>query len=431
MGSSALANDLSHLRGLTGQAAIQAFRNANPKLAKDHKTFCGTQDDAMTRAEKLLQEATRRALADGDDPNGGVRTDENADGVALFPNSAFVRRTRTETPVIFLDFEPDEGQLPTFEVDLVDAATNEVLNTFVLPDFVFQPADRAFIRDRIAADLEPYGFRVVTERPAEGLFTEIEFANNDRTPGGRTNVTLFNNPDGSTSFSILFGRANEIDFADDNLDSGAFTDTSFWVVLQALFPAETFQNFTGIVADTNGDDIVDDDALRQAVLNQGANTGIHEVGHTLGLRHHDSIGPFGFGLPTTGRPAPDAFVPEYTGSTDAFDTTRHIMASGASVGLSLAGATTVDRVFSQRSNLKLQLATRQSLFTTEEQLERFNRFRTDFGDNRVINYLPAIPNYLTRRPGEADRPFTNHWFQGAIEGPDGADTYSFWARRGD
>lgn len=433
----ALAADAGTLRSLSGEAAVEAFRSMNFELAETHAMSCGTQESAVNGGGStedllaLLQAEAGRAAADGDDPNGALRTDLGADGVSFRETRLFTFRERTQTPVIFLDFDPDEGQTDTFEVDFVDLATGGLITTFVLPDYVFSDEDRTFIRDRIAADLEPYGYEVVTEEPASGPFTEIDFANNDRVPGEGTNVTLFLTPTGGVSFSILFGRADEIDFGDDNLDSGAFTDTSFWVVLQQLFTAGSFEALSGITpADTDGDGLTDFAAVQEAVRNQGANTGVHEAGHTLGLRHHDSFGPIGSGLPTTGTPAPSAFIPTYTGLQEADETILNIMATGASVALPIQNSTTVDRVFSQRSNLKLRLANGRSRLITEEQLSKTLFGSGFFKDVRFLPPITAISPFRTLRTFDDER-LDSFWVQGSIDGPEGADTYGFFAFAGE
>ncbi|GGY52070.1 zinc metalloprotease [Parvularcula lutaonensis] len=432
-GGLASASDADAIRGLTGESAIQAFRAGDFALADDHEMFCGVKKDprqkAVDRVMAIIEAESGISVNDASDPNfSGYRSDFSEDAVQARVNSDVTIRRRTADPVIFLDFDRDAGQLPTFEVDLLDV-DGSLVTTFVLPDYVYMADDRAFILDRVRADLEPYGFIVTDVEPASGPYTEIDFANNDRVPGQGTNVTLTFTPSGAVSFSILFGRADEIDFGNDNYDSGAFTDASLWTVVSELFTVGTFEAFSGIVpADSDGDGEVDFAALQFAVRNQSANTGAHEIGHTLGLRHHDSIGPIDQGLPTTGRPAPGAFLPAYTGPIEATETPFNLMASGASVGLPLQNATTVDRSFSQRSNLKLQLAQTRAKLVSEAQL--INELADPNEIPRFFEPKRSILRPLTMRPGKPDRYLDSYWFQGTIDGPQGFDTYAFKGKAG-
>lgn len=89
----------------------------------------------------------------------------------------------------------------------------------------------------------------------------------------------------------------------------------------------------------------------------------HELGHLLGLRHGDSYGPIGSGLPTSGVPAGGDFLPTYTGPSLANETGNRMMASPASVGQTLfqaaAGATV--NSFSEREAVKLAFNTSGSV----------------------------------------------------------------------
>ena len=90
----------------------------------------------------------------------------------------------------------------------------------------------------------------------------------------------------------------------------------------------------------------------------------HELGHTLGLRHEDSLGPIGFGV--SAPPGGNNYFPTFTDLTDdgltapltgAFTTDNHMIASPASVGSSLADAASGQDQFGAREAVKLAFIT--------------------------------------------------------------------------
>ncbi|MEM8873328.1 MAG: hypothetical protein AAGD32_03620 [Planctomycetota bacterium] len=88
-------------------------------------------------------------------------------------------------------------------------------------------------------------------------------------------------------------------------------------------------------------------------VNYAINVGGHELGHTLGLRHHDAFGPIGSGVPSTGLET--GFVPSFPGGTAAnefFGNTMSTPAFGGDFGVFFSGFTN----FSDRSAIKLQFA---------------------------------------------------------------------------
>ena len=110
------------------------------------------------------------------------------------------------------------------------------------------------------------------------------------------------------------GFSSEIDFRNLDLDTTMYVDVNGFL-----------GNDPGQVADTDAD-----------FINLTITITAHELGHTLGLRHEDSIGPVGFGI--SDPPAITTYYPTYDGLVGAFTTMDNIMASPASVGSSLANA---------------------------------------------------------------------------------------------
>ncbi|MEO1324693.1 MAG: hypothetical protein AAFV59_17000 [Pseudomonadota bacterium] len=264
--------------------------------------------------------------------------------------------------VVYLNFQPGE---PTYRFVIPDSGI-DISGT----DYEYTDEDKAEIIDRLEADYGAYNFDFVLERPTQGDFVELQFNSNDA-PGAGTAGVL---PNGG----ILFGQAGELDFGNDSRSVVAINDATVWLfftqldVLQGLPAGARLEVFAGIDIIglpfiTDGLDAVPlNQALRTAIINQTANTGAHELGHTLGLRHYDAFGPIGGGLPDTGVPEPTEFLPFYTNGQNADETTLHLMSSGASSGLSLAGSGNQDRFHSERSAIKLAINER-GRFVTDAQ----------------------------------------------------------------
>lgn len=441
---------IERMRGLKGESLVQEIRDmfddGTLRLAPIEKSsfLCGTEARALPSEAEAGIAAMERLfgfkgdpVADGSDPDqSGFRIDPGSDGVVTQPYFGqpwATLRTRSEVQTVFIQFDRSPGQEPTFDIDIRNSLTNQIIGVIEdVPDYVFTPADRAEIADRVRADLEPYGINVVTTEPSSGNFVRMTLADNDA-PIGSTNVTFFVNPDtGGAGFSVLFGRADEIDFANDNLGSGAFTDISLWVAIaDAGFfadPVAAFEFFSGIApADVDNDGEVDDDKITEAVVNQGSNTTSHEIGHTLGLRHYDSLGPIGTGFKPNGQPG--GFLPAYPGPFGAVETDLHVMASGASVGLPIVNSTTENRTMSARSALKMQLASFPFVVQTEEQVEAGQPLFGFLGQGLSDRVLAPGVTRVTTTDDTTGAPrrtlLRTNWVQGTIEGPDGVDTYAF------
>ncbi len=232
--------------------------------------------------------------------------------------------------VVVLDFD---AQGPTFTLGGVNGP---LFGSFA--SHFYTQAERDAVQARLASDYAAFNIDFTQTAPASGDYTTLSFG------CGIANCMSVN---ASFGISILFGRADNIDNLNTDRSDNAFIDPNFWEFL-AQFNPGLFYALAGVAP---SGDLKSDVSL--AVVNQSSNTGAHELGHILGLRHHDSFGPPGSGLPSTGRPDPGAFIPIYDGPQDADESILHLMASGASVGLPLNGSSAFDRFFSERSNVKL------------------------------------------------------------------------------
>lgn len=320
------------------------------------------------------------------------------------------RKRQRETQVVFLDF--DAGGEPTFPV----CFTNGVLFG-VFQDHVYTQEERDAIQARIEADYSEFNFRFVQDEPAGGDFSTILFGQND-TPldcSAPSNIQL--TPEGF--LSILFGQAEGIDFLNENRSDNAFADASLWEFAAQFNPA-VFENLSGLsIADFDGDVVA---AVSEAVVNQSANTGAHEAGHIMGLRHQNSFGAPGDGLPDTGAISPFDFVPVFDGPSEASETVLHTMASGASVGLGLTGSTITDRFFSERSAVRLSVNERGTV-ETEDKIARRK--------GRVILRNIKTPNTIIEGQNEDARIGVRGLVvEGSLDEVGEVDSYFFRAREG-
>lgn len=119
----------------------------------------------------------------------------------------------------------------------------------------------------------------------------------------------------------------------------------------------------------------------------------HELGHLQGLRHGDSFGPIGSGLPSSGTPTNGSFNPSWTGPRLATETGNRLMASPASVAQTLAQAAAgpATTSFSERESVKL--AYNQSPSVATEQGAAHGNIATaqalPFTSLSVANPLPG------------------------------------------
>ncbi len=286
----------------------------------------------LSNLAAMREESVAAALATGGITNDGSGDDDDDS------DSDSDSDDDDETQVVYLEFNPGE---PTFPVILV--LDGQAVGSLVFDDYIYTQEDRDLIQSRLEADYQLYDYEFTQVQPASGEFSTLTFGDND---GGNIALNIV-----TGGVSILFGRAENIDFRNNNRSDNAFIDGSFWRFVAELDRANgtsNLQNFSGIPVEKASDiDLVE----RLAVVNQSSNTGSHELGHIQGLRHHDSIGAPGDGLP----PGVDPFDYLPLGETDqnAFETILHTMASGASVGLPLTGSTIEDRFFAERSAVKM------------------------------------------------------------------------------
>ena len=314
--------------------------------------------------------------------------------------------------VVYLDFEVGS---PFFD----GSPIFPFLEGVEIPDYVYSQAEKNEIQRRLEEDFKDFNIVFTQEEPRSGDFLFLQFNSNDN-PGETAGLL----GDGG----ILFGRADEIDFGNNNRNSGAIVDANIWTLLSFVDPSGEFlAEIAGLPFNQNSDPA---ELLSQAIINQSANTGAHEIGHTFGLRHYDSFGAPGEGLPSTGFPTRDEFFPSYDGRQSAVETVDHTMATGASVGITLADGAGKDRFFSERSLLKLSINDRvgsllDSFFpyiVQQDQLPASGRL--------LFRPLRTPNNLVTGLNADTQLRIRNSVVEGSIDELDEVHQFRFFVPRG-
>ncbi len=339
------------IRNLLSATAIIALATSAPAFAQDvdltpEKIRIQTDDCAFKACASLgdlsAEEGLSMLKSMAADRSAALAT--QAEKAQMKSNGAATKKKKgrglaigqqnNDAQVVYLQFGSAD---PTFFA----SQGGQPIAGGVFPDYIYTQADRDFIQERLEADYAEYNFEFTQVQPSLGDYSTIRIGDNDANP-----IDLAN--------GILFGRADNIDFGNDDRTDSAFADASFWQLLAELdanFGTQNLANFLGLPAPLSPEEV---EEVRQiSVVNQSANTAGHELGHILGLRHYDSFGAPGDGLPAARTPG--EFIPLGETDQNALETLSHVMASGASAGLALNSPPFVDRFFSERSAVKLAI----------------------------------------------------------------------------
>jgi hypothetical protein len=247
---------------------------------------------------------------------------------------------------VFLDFD---GGVPTFDVvvENLDGSSSVVTS---LPSHVYTPEERASIEALIAADVRPFGIAVSNVPPEEGAFSTLTF-------NGPLPIRLIAVAGGGFLVNGSFGDSDAIDHRNRNPADAAVIAAHLWEFFVLTDPTgRSFSAASGLTVDAEHPLAA---RLSEAVVQQSANTAAHELGHLLGLRHHDAFGPPSNGLPAGGSPSPLEFVPPFEGPLDAAETTLHLMSTGRT-GATPRVRASIDQFFSERSAIKITAGQRLS-----------------------------------------------------------------------
>jgi Ca2+-binding RTX toxin-like protein len=262
-------------------------------LAEDGFDFVGVSQRVTIRAGQLSTEVTVPIVGDT-----LAETNENF----------FLTLTNSQNAVI---------ADPAGEATIIDDGDGPIQLVFLDFDSATEPTEIPFtqtMRDSVQQRMEEdFGaFNVI--------FTQTQ-------PVGDHSTVIFNQQNGLpvVPFGVVNGiAADGIDFRNLNRNDTVILDMNRIFNLLGMTPTQ---------AD---------------FVSANVETASHELGHAMGLRHRDSFGPMGQGVP----PGLDTRLnPNYTGPMNATETDNHLMATGALTMPPLVG----DSWFGAREAIKLSM----------------------------------------------------------------------------
>ena len=158
--------------------------------------------------------------------------------------------------------------------------------------------------------------------------------------------------------SVLFGCAKSLDFLNIVCNDKALVNANFWELLVTLDPSgKLLSSVTGIEI-SSSEDVPK--VLSDTIVEQSVNTGAHQLGHNLGIRHHDS----------SFKPFSNSFASTSIGEHNATKSFLHTRAAGASIASLLADAAIMDHIFLERSTIKIALSEAKGEIMSEDEAKK-------------------------------------------------------------
>lgn len=302
--------------------------------------------------------------------------------------------------IVFLNF--DAGGIPTFQS--VDA-NGEIIT---LPDHIYTPDERDEIIREVQKRFLSFNVFFTQEEPSFGEFSTVLLGFND---------------DRLNRDSTFLGIAETLDFRNLNRSDQAIVDPSS-IIISANDTKTVGLGFFGFAT---GFPVVTtlEDAVSTAVTRLSIQVTSHEVGHILGLRHHDAFGPIGSGIPNQVQfgniLSRAAYKPPYDGPDQADEFIDHLMRAGSTNRENLP----IEKFFSERSAIKLTINER--LITTPEE-----NVSDEFSVQEISLERLEVPNTLLRGVNaNKNLNVTASVVEGSLASRDDLDFYVFSGDEGD
>lgn len=300
---------------------------------------------------------------------------------------------------------------PAHAIQTVSLSFHTVSLTDPLDEYVYSPAEQTVIKEILEIIYlsdpgdpggGPLGMKFEIFDP---LFPPAPFT---------TSIIKFNN-------GFIGGAAEKLDFR--NLDGADDVDINAFGLLRA---------FEGSAKAGGGTWTLPELTTPEAVVFASANLAAHELGHAMGLRHHDSFGPINSGIGVAG----DKYDPVYIGPTFATNSSFHVMGLASTVALN-ADTLTTPSWLSERSAMKLvfneagPLATEVVTMNDSPPEAQPVPLAGVFVPNTQLEPPdPYFPDPVDLTPVTAFAGFTGGIIGGSLDDPFDVDYYSFSADAG-
>ncbi len=300
---------------------------------------------------------------------------------------------------------------PASALQTVSLSFHTVSLTDPLDEYVYSPGEQMAIKEILE--------KVYLSDPSDpsggpfGIKFEI-FDPLDPPVPFTTSIIKFNN-------GFMGGAAEKLDFR--NLDDNDDVDVNALGLLKSYDGAPRAGGGTWTLPELTSP---------ETVVFASANLAAHELGHALGLRHHDSFGPIGSGIGVAG----DKYSPTYIGPTFGTFSSFHTMGLASTVALN-ADTLTTPSWLSERSAMKLifnevgPVAPEVGVMNDSPPEAQAIPIAGVFVPNTQLEPPdPYFPDPLDLTPVTAFAGFTGGVIDASLDDPFDVDYYSFSADAG-
>ncbi len=240
------------------------------------------------------------------------------------------------------------GGLSMYQAVALRAGAAAAVLGMCSPANALQTVSLNFETVSLADPADAYVYSTAEKEAIKGILEEIYLSDPGDPGGGPLGIKfeIFDPLDPPPSFTtslinfnhgFMGGAAEKLDFRntfeDDDVDINAFGLLTSYDGAPKGFGGDTWT--------------LPELTTSEAVVMASANLAAHELGHAMGLRHHDSFGPIGSGIGVAG----DKYDPVYVGPSET-NASFHVMGLASTVALNPETLMS-PKWFSERSAMKL------------------------------------------------------------------------------